>query len=118
MVRVQSTIAAIATGPAAGGVGVIRISGPAALEAARRLVPALPLFVEPRHAYLARIGELDEGLVLYFVAPSSYTGEDVIELQPHGSPKLLSLLLQHVLEHPAVRLAEPGEFTRRAFVNG
>jgi len=114
----QSTITAIATGPAAGGVGVIRISGPLALEAARRVVPALPLFPEPRHAYFASIAGLDEGLVIHFPAPASYTGEDVVELMPHGSPKLLSMVLQRLLEHPALRLAEPGEFTRRAFVNG
>ncbi|MBL8957288.1 MAG: tRNA uridine-5-carboxymethylaminomethyl(34) synthesis GTPase MnmE [Myxococcaceae bacterium] len=114
----HSTIAAIATGPAAGGVGVIRISGPAALEAARRVVPALPLFPEPRHAYFVNIAGLDDGLALCFPAPNSYTGEDVVELMPHGSPKLLSMVLRRLLEHPALRLAEPGEFTRRAFVNG
>ncbi|MBK7857311.1 MAG: tRNA uridine-5-carboxymethylaminomethyl(34) synthesis GTPase MnmE [Archangiaceae bacterium] len=114
----SSTIAAIATGPAAGGVGVIRISGPAALEAARRVVPGLPLFPAPRHAYLASIAGLDDGLVIHFPAPNSYTGEEVVELMPHGSPKLLSMVLQRLCEHPALRLAEPGEFTRRAFVNG
>lgn len=114
----HSTIAAIATGPAAGGVGIIRLSGPLALEAARRVVPALPLFPEPRHAYFARIAELDDGVVIHFPAPHSYTGEDVVELMPHGSPRLLSLVLQQLLEHPALRLAEAGEFTRRAYVNG
>jgi tRNA modification GTPase len=112
------TIVAIASGPAAGGVGVIRLSGPLALEAARRVVPALPLFPEPRHAYLAAIAGLDEGLVLHFPAPNSYTGEEVVELMPHGSPKLLSMVLRRLLEHPALRLAEAGEFTRRAFLNG
>jgi tRNA modification GTPase len=114
----HSTIVAIATGPAAGGIGVVRLSGPAALEAARRLTPALPEKPEPRHAYFARFAELDEGLALWFPAPHSYTGEDVVELQAHGSPRLLSLLLVKLLEHPALRLAEPGEFTRRAFLNG
>lgn len=115
---IQSTIVAVASGPAAGGVGVIRISGPLALEAARTVVPALPLFPEPRHAYLATIAGLDEGLVIHFPAPGSYTGEDVVELMPHGSPKLLSMVLHRLLEHPALRLAEPGEFTRRAYLNG
>ena len=64
-----------------------------------------------------RIAELDDGVVIFFPAPHSYTGEDVVELQPHGSPRLLSLVLQRLLEHPGVRLAEPGEFTRRAFLN-
>ena len=114
----QSTIAAIATGPAAGGVGIVRLSGPRALEAARTVVPALPLFPEPRHAYFAGIAGLDEGVVIHFPAPHSYTGEDVVELMPHGSPRLLSMLLQRLLERPGVRLAEPGEFTRRAFLNG
>ncbi len=114
----QSTITAIATGPASGGVGVVRISGPQALEAARRVVPDLPPAPEPRHAYLLSIAALDEGLVIYFPAPRSYTGDDVVELMPHGSPKLLSMVLHRLLEHPALRLAEPGEFTRRAFLNG
>lgn len=114
----HSTIAAIATGPAAGGVGIVRVSGPRALEAARAVVPALPLFPEPRHAYFAGIAGLDEGVVIHFPAPRSYTGEDVVELMPHGSPRLLSMVLQQLLAHPGVRLAEPGEFTRRAYVNG
>jgi tRNA modification GTPase len=117
-VSAQSTIVAIATGPAAGGIGVLRLSGPAALEAARAVTPALPASPQPRHAYFARFADLDEGLALYFPAPSSYTGEDVVELQAHGSPRLLSLLLKKLLEHPSLRLAEPGEFTRRAFLNG
>jgi tRNA modification GTPase len=79
---------------------------------------ALPASPQPRHAYFARFAELDEGLALYFPGPHSYTGEDVVELQAHGSPRLLSLLLEQLLRHPALRLAEPGEFTRRAFVNG
>ena len=114
----HSTIAAIATGPAAGGVGILRVSGPLALEAARQVVPALPLFPEPRHAYFAGIAGLDEGVVIHFPAPHSYTGEEVVELMPHGSPRLLSMVLQQLLAHPGVRLAEPGEFTRRAYVNG
>jgi tRNA modification GTPase len=114
----QSTIVAIATGPAAGGIGVLRLSGPASLEAARTVAPALPPVPQARHAYFTTLAELDEGLALYFPAPHSYTGEDVVELQGHGSPKLLSLMLARLLTHPALRLAEPGEFTRRAFVNG
>ena len=119
----MSTIAAIATGPAAGGVGIIRISGPDALRVARMLAPRLPDAPHPRHAYFTpftdRAGAvLDEGLALFFRGPHSYTGEDVVELQTHGSPRLLSLLLDALLTDPQVRLATPGEFTRRAFLSG
>lgn len=119
----MSTIAAIATGPAAGGIGIIRLSGPAALSAARRVARALPGELTPRHAYFTRFTDasgavLDEGLALFFRAPHSFTGEDVVELHAHGAPRLLSLLLAEVLRHPEVRLATPGEFTRRAFLSG
>jgi tRNA modification GTPase len=112
------TIAAIATGPGRGGVGVVRISGPLAAQIARRMVGCVP---QPRHATLARFtgmsGELlDEGLALYFPSPNSYTGEDVLELQGHGGPVVLREIVRHCLGHGA-RLAEPGEFTRRAFLN-
>ena len=77
----------------------------------------------PRHAYFTRFTDaagavLDEGLALFFPAPNSFTGEDVIELHAHGAPRLLSLLLAEVLREPGVRLATPGEFTRRAFLSG
>jgi tRNA modification GTPase len=119
----MSTIAAIATGPAAGGIGIIRLSGPAALGAARVVVPTLSLSPVARRATYARFtderGEvLDEGLVLYFKAPHSFTGEDVVELHAHGAPRLLSMVLEALLKHPEVRLATPGEFTRRAFLSG
>lgn len=119
----SATICAIATAPAAGGIGVIRVSGPLALEATRPLTRGLPDSPAPRQAYFAaftdRAGaELDEGLFLFFAAPRSYTGEDVVELQVHGGPKLLSLLLREVLADGRLRLAEPGEFSRRAFLNG
>ncbi len=117
------TIAAIATGPGAGGIGVIRISGPRALTAARRVVPGLPAQPTPRVATFARFTDgrgavLDEGLVLYFAGPKSFTGEDVVELQAHGAPRLLSLLLGEIVQVEGVRLATPGEFTRRAFLSG
>jgi tRNA modification GTPase len=117
------TIVAVATGPAAGGVGVVRLSGAGALAAARPLAPAVPEAPEPRRAYLTAFVDeegrpLDEGLFLFFRAPHSYTGEDVVELQAHGSPRLLELLVQRLLTAPGVRSAEPGEFTRRAFLNG
>ncbi len=119
----MSTIAAIATGPAAGGIGVIRLSGPQALIAARTVAPSLPEAPVPRHAYFSRFvaadgAVLDEGLALYFATPRSYTGEDVVELHAHGAPRLLSLLLSELLRCEGVRLATPGEFTRRAYLNG
>jgi tRNA modification GTPase len=121
--RHVSTIAAIATGPAAGGIGIVRLSGPAALAAARRVAKGLPAEVTPRRAYFARFSDaggavLDEGLVLFFRAPHSFTGEDVAELHAHGAPRLLALLLEEVLREDGVRLATAGEFTRRAFLSG
>ncbi len=118
-----ATIAALATAPAAGAVGILRLSGPAALEVGRGLAPGVPAEPTPRHAYLATFVDaggraLDEGLFLYFRAPHSFTGEDVVELQAHGGPRLLRLLLGRVLEDERVRPAGPGEFTRRAFLNG
>lgn len=119
----SSTIAALATAPAAGALGILRLSGPAALEVGRKLAPGIPAEPTPRHAYLAAFVDaegrtLDEGLFLYFRAPSSFTGEDVVELQAHGGPRLLQLLLSRVLEDERVRPAQPGEFTRRAFLLG
>ncbi len=118
-----ATLAALATAPTAGAVGILRLSGPAALEVGRLLAPGVPPAPTPRHAYLASFVDasgsvLDEGLFLYFRAPHSFTGEDVVELQAHGSPRLLRMLLSRALEHPAVRPAGPGEFTRRAFLHG
>ena len=119
----SATIVALATAPASGAVGILRVSGPAALEVGRRLAPGVPASPTPRHAYLASFVDaagavLDEGLFLYFQAPRSFTGEDVVELQAHGSPRLLRLLLARALEDERVRPALPGEFTRRAFLNG
>jgi tRNA modification GTPase len=117
------TIVAPATPPAAGGVGILRLSGPAALPIALAVAPGVEAAPVPRHAYFAKfVGEggsvLDEGLFIYFRAPHSYTGEDVVELQAHGSPRLMQVLQSEVLRDPRVRVAEPGEFTRRAFLNG
>ncbi len=113
------TIAAIASAPGAAGVGVLRVSGPAAPAIAQALLGRAP---QPRHAHFAAFrdgaGELiDRGLLLFFPAPASYTGEHVLELQGHGSAVLLDLLLQQVCGLGA-RLARPGEFTERAFLNG
>jgi tRNA modification GTPase len=112
-------IAAIATAPGRGGVGVVRISGADVAPLAAALLGRLPA---PRHATFTRFldhegGVLDEGIALYFPAPHSFTGEHVLELQGHGGPVILNLLLQRCLELGA-RLAGPGEFSRRAFLNG
>ncbi len=117
----MATIAAIATPPGRGGLGVIRISGPDACA----LTQSLCGRTEPWAPGMARFSRffdenqhvMDEGVVLYFKAPRSYTGEDVLELQAHGSPVLLNALLRRVLALGA-RLASPGEFTRRAVAHG
>jgi tRNA modification GTPase len=119
MAETNDTIAAIATAPGASGVGVVRVSGPAARTVATAL---LGRAATPRHAHFAAFrggdGELiDRGLLLFFPGPASYTGEDVLELQGHGSPVLLDALLRRVCAIGA-RLARPGEFTERAFLNG
>lgn len=113
------TIAAIATAPGLGGIGVIRLSGPEALAAGLKLSGRRSL--TPRYAHYACLcdgaGEtLDEGLVIYFPGPHSFTGEDVVELQGHGGPVVLAALLERCLELGA-RQANPGEFTQRAFLN-
>jgi len=119
-VKKADTIAAIATAAGRGGVGVIRISGPAAhtigLSLSRRDV------LKPRRAHFATLVDgrgdtIDTGLVLYFKEPHSFTGEDVVELQAHGSPIVLGLLMTRVLELGA-RQARAGEFSERAFLNG
>ncbi len=112
-------IAAIATAPGRGGVGVVRVSAPDVADFAEGLLGRLPA---PRHAtytgFLASDGSvLDEGIALYFAAPHSFTGEAVLELQGHGGPVVLNLILERCRELGA-RLAEPGEFSRRAFMNG
>ncbi|MCP4996859.1 MAG: tRNA uridine-5-carboxymethylaminomethyl(34) synthesis GTPase MnmE [Gammaproteobacteria bacterium] len=112
------TIAAIATPPGMGGVGIIRISGPAALAVSEAVIGRLP---QPRTAHFARFlaadnSIIDEGLALWFPGPGSFTGEDVLELQGHGGPVVMDMLLQRVLQS-GVRLAQPGEFSQRAFLN-
>ncbi len=112
------TIAAQATAPGRGGVGIIRISGPKAAELAVPLLGRLP---KARYAqygpFLDADGTvLDEGIALYFPGPNSFTGEDVLELQGHGGPVILDLLLRRVLSL-GVRHARPGEFSERAFLN-
>jgi tRNA modification GTPase len=113
------TIAAIATAPGRGGIGVVRVSGWNLLALAGALSGKSP---PPRTATLAGFraadgGVIDSGLLLYFPAPRSFTGEDVLELHGHGGNVVLQMLLARCLDLGA-RLAEPGEFTRRAYLNG
>ncbi|MCC6657851.1 MAG: tRNA uridine-5-carboxymethylaminomethyl(34) synthesis GTPase MnmE [Rhodocyclaceae bacterium] len=111
-------IVAVATAPGRGGIGVVRLSGRELGPFASQLTGSIP---SPRRAVLARFcdaagAEIDEGIVLYFPAPHSYTGEDVLELQGHGGPVVMQMLVRRCLELGA-RLAEAGEFTRRAYLN-
>lgn len=113
------TIAAIATAPGRGGIGVVRVSGAGLGAFALALCGRMP---RPRTAHFTRFLDereraIDEGVLLYFAAPASFTGEDVLELQGHGGPVVMQMLLERCLQLGA-RLAEPGEFTRRAFLNG
>ena len=119
MTIANPTIAAIATAPGRGGVGVIRLSGKDLLPLAHSLsggktpVPRRALYTD----FIDEHGQaIDNGLLLYFAAPASFTGEDVLELQGHGGPVVMQMLLQRCLQLGA-RLAEPGEFTKRAFLN-
>jgi len=114
----DDTIAAIATAPGRGGIGIVRISGPGCARVAAGILERAPV---PRRAELHRFrdarGEvIDAGLAVFFPAPHSYTGEDVLELHGHGGPVVLDLLMSRVLELGA-RAAAPGEFTQRAFLN-
>ena len=114
----SDTIAAVATPPGRGGIGVIRISGPETAAIARAITGSLP---RPRYATLADFRDehndtIDSGLALYFPGPASFTGEDVLELHGHGGPVVLDMILARIVALGA-RLARPGEFSERAFLN-
>ena len=115
----DDTIVAIATPEGRGAIGIVRISGPRALEIAHRILSSKqPL--QPRYATLTRIripSLTDDVIVTYFEAPRTYTGEDIVELSTHGNPLILRTVVQAVIQLGA-RLARPGEFTLRAFLNG
>lgn len=118
MIQNSDTIAAIATPPGNGGVGIIRISGSQTLQIAQQLTHKSP---KPRYAQYCRFLDaeqriIDTGLILYFAGPASFTGEDILELQAHGGSVVLDMLLRRILELGA-RLAQPGEFSQRAFLN-
>lgn len=113
----QDTIAALATPPGRGGVGIVRVSGPSAAAVAQAVLGHQPT---PRYAHYGPFqGEasvIDEGIALYFPGPNSFTGEDVLELQGHGGPVLMDMLLERCVQL-GTRLARPGEFSERAFLN-
>jgi tRNA modification GTPase len=119
LAHTTDTIAAQATAPGKGGVGIIRVSGPKASRVAELIVGKKP---KPRYAeylpFKSLQGEtLDQGIALYFKGPNSFTGEDVLELQGHGGPVILDLLLAEICKLEDVRLARAGEFSERAFLN-
>lgn len=116
---VRDTIAAIATPPGRGGIGVVRISGPDVGLIARRVLGELPAPRQARYSrFLGQDGQpLDCGIAIYFPGPASYTGEDTLEVQGHGGPVVMDMLLKRCIQCGA-RQARPGEFTERAFHNG
>ncbi|NOY22725.1 MAG: tRNA uridine-5-carboxymethylaminomethyl(34) synthesis GTPase MnmE [Acidobacteria bacterium] len=119
----METIGAIATPAGAGGVGIVRVSGKNAREIFKRYFHVDNTEIQPRFAYFGKVTDregkdLDTGIGLFFKGPGSYTGEDIAEFQIHGAPIVLKKLLENILQSGLARLAEPGEFTRRAFLNG
>lgn len=115
----NDTIVAQATPPGRGGVGIVRVSGPAARSVAERMLGYCPA---PRKAEYLPFKDLqgavlDEGIALFFQGPNSFTGEDVLELQGHGGPVLIDMIIKAILDFPDVRPARPGEFSERAFLN-
>ena len=117
MPYIKDTIAARATAPGRGGIGIIRVSGPGVKEISRQTRGEIP---EPRLATYSDFSDdedvIDQGIALYFNSPGSFTGEDVLELQAHGGPGVLEMLLNRVISLGA-RIAAPGEFSQRAYLN-
>ena len=118
-IKVVDTITAIATPQGSGSVSIIRVSGPLSREVSRELLWKLP---KPRYAEYISFRDkdgttLDKGIAMFFPSPNSFTGEDILELQGHGGPVILDMLLQRILTIPGIRIARPGEFSERAFLN-
>lgn len=119
------TITAISTAPGEGGIGIVRVSGPASEIIMRSVMKDCPKDIKARHAYMSKVIDekseiIDEAVFLFMKAPASYTGEDMLEIQAHGSNVSLKEILSTVLKCKAngIRMAEPGEFTKLAFLNG
>src|SRR5262245_43849473 len=117
----RDTIFALSSGQPPAAIAVVRISGPRARIALERLIGRVP---QPRRASLARVRDpatgdvIDEGLALWFPGPNSETGEDIVELQVHGGRAVIAAMLDALAGLDGFRVAEPGEFTRRAFEHG
>ena len=116
----QDTIVAQATASGKGGVAIVRISGPKAIEVAKKVLGKVPT---PRYAEHCAFHDdqgdiIDEGIALYFKAPRSFTGEDVLELQGHGGPVIIDMLIQSILHIDQLRLAKPGEFRSNVHLGG
>ncbi|AFA40874.1 5-methylaminomethyl-2-thiouridine-synthesizing GTPase [Wigglesworthia glossinidia endosymbiont of Glossina morsitans morsitans (Yale colony)] len=116
----NDTIAAIATPPGRGGIGVLRISGALSAKVSKIFLKKIPKIKHATYLpfYNMKGNLLDQGIVLFFKKPYSLTGEDVLELQAHGAPITLNVLLQEIISIPNIRIANPGEFLERAFING
>ena len=113
----QETIVAAATPPGRGGIGIVRLSGPQVPELARIILGSLADTPHRNRRHVSRSdGDIDSGLALFFTAPHSFTGEHVLELHGHGGPVVMEALVKRALELGA-RMARPGEFTERAFLN-
>src|SRR6185312_2393222 len=125
--RDQDTICAVSTPAGIGGLAVIRVSGPGAIEISQRIAPFLPKKLESHRAYYGicyqtlpgfqRGAEIDEVIATYFQSGKSFTGEDTIEISCHGSPYITQTFLKELVQIGA-RMADRGEFTYRAFMNG
>ena len=115
----QQTIVAQATAPGRGGVGIIRISGQLASSVAKQILGKVPPVRKAEYLEFKNTDQqlIDQGIAIFFQAPNSFTGEDVLELQGHGGQVVLDMLLQSVLSIGNIRIARPGEFSERAFLN-
>ncbi|RWU09571.1 tRNA uridine-5-carboxymethylaminomethyl(34) synthesis GTPase MnmE [Pseudidiomarina gelatinasegens] len=115
----NDTIVAQATPPGRGGVGIVRVSGPAATTVAERMLGHCPAARKAEYLPFVDLDGnlLDEGIALFFKGPNSFTGEDVLELQGHGGPVLIDMIIKAILDFPEIRPARPGEFSERAFLN-
>jgi len=115
----KETIAAQATAPGRGGVGIIRVSGPEVATVAKKILGKLPELRKAEYLTFNDLSQqaLDQGIALYFKGPNSFTGEDVLELQGHGGPVILDMLLKEILSIEKIRMAKPGEFSEQAFLN-
>ena len=119
IMKKTETICALATAVGQSGIGIVRISGPLSQSIAKQV---LGVELEPRVAYYGDFcdqegDKVDKGVAIFFPSPNSYTGEDILELQGHGGISVLRCLLE-AASHFGARLAEPGEFSKRAFLNG